>query len=84
MVLVLDAINSLLGAMILIKLVRLILILVLWTGCKFGCSVWWLVLCIFANFCSCLGAGRWVDGRRYVEYFFQQWNRVRVHGVRGG
>ena len=46
MVLVLDAIISLLTAIMLIELVRLILILVLWTGCKFGCSVWWLVLCI--------------------------------------
>ena len=49
-VLVLDAIKSLLGAMMLIGLVRLILILVLWTGCKFGCSVWWLVLCILLIF----------------------------------
>ena len=51
-VLVLDAINSLLGAIMLIGLVRLILILVLWTGCKFGGSVLWLVVCILIIFAA--------------------------------
>ena len=46
--LVLNAINYLLGAMMFIELVRLILILC--TGCKSGCSVWWLVLCILLIF----------------------------------
>ena len=27
------------------------------------------------------GSGLLVDGGRYVEYFFQQWNRVRVQEV---
>ena len=31
------------------------------------------------NLCSCLGAGCWSMGGD--EYFFQQWNRVRVQGV---
>ena len=79
MVLVLDAINSLLGTMVLIELVRLILILVLWTGCKFGCSVWWLVLCLLLIFAAVWErvVGRWGE-IPYVEYYFQQWNRVSV------
>ena len=27
------------------------------------------------------GSGLLVNGGRYVEHFFQQWNRVRVQGV---
>ena len=30
------------------------------------------------------GSGLLVDGERYFEYFFQQWNRVRVQVRREG
>ena len=40
--------------------------------------------CVYCSFLQLFESGLLVDGGRYVEYFFQQLNRVRVQGVRGG